>query len=61
LHYKVINANIQHGFKRGFLLWSKFIMLVLLHLAKHLAPTQMQLGSTYVVTKVFGVFRVNYK
>jgi hypothetical protein len=26
-------------------------MLVLLHLAKHLAPTQRPLGSTYVVSK----------
>jgi len=32
-----------------------FIMLVLLHLAKHLAPTQKSLGSTYIITEVFEV------
>jgi hypothetical protein len=32
-----------------------FIMLLLLHLAKHLAPTQRPLGLPYIVTKVFGV------
>jgi hypothetical protein len=32
-----------------------FITLVLLHLAKHLAPTQRPLGSTYIITKVFEV------
>jgi hypothetical protein len=51
LHYKVINGNIRHGFKQGFLLWS----IRYVHLAKHLAPTQRPLGSTYIVAKVFGV------
>jgi hypothetical protein len=32
-----------------------FIMLVLLHLAKHLTPTQRPLGSTYIISKVFEV------
>jgi hypothetical protein len=31
------------------------IMLILLQLATHLAPTQRPLGSTYIITKVFEV------
>ncbi len=56
MHYKVINGNIRHGFKQGFLLWSiRYVSIRYVHLAKHLAPTQRPLGSTYIVAKVFGV------